>query len=416
MDRRCRRLGRALTGLVCALLGAAPALAAAESGAPSQGPIISLPISPDALGSQQEEGEALLVLPKRADGTVASDFELAPGARIVSSYWSPVLCSTIARVAGHADASPSQLVTKLPEDATLAPNHVYATAATQVEPAPDPYRRMQYGLDRLGVDAARPVSSGAGVRVAVLDSAPQADHPDLAGVHVVRLKNGPSDAPAMHGSLTTGVIAAVAKNGFGIAGVAPGAEVIAIPVCKPLGATARDSCDLFDVLRGFDVAVGRRAQILNVSLVGPPNPLLARATHRLDEIGAVVVAAAGNEATEAPRYPAAYASVVGVGAVDAKGAQDPQSNRGLSAEIWAPGTEVLSTVPGGAFAFASGTSFAAAHVSGALAVLIGSGVAPADARRALFHAASARSAGAQTPTIAALCDALERLGHTCPAS
>jgi len=104
-----------------------------------------------------------------------------------------------------------------------------------------------------------------------------------------------------------------------------------------------------------------------------------------------------------------------VGAIDAEGARYVRSNGGPSAEIWAPGAEVLSTVPGGAFAFASGTSFAAAHVSGALAVLIGSGAAPGEARLALFQAARAgRDGGASAPAIAPLCGALERLGRPCP--
>ena len=185
------------------------------------------------------------------------------------------------------------------------------------QPAPDSYRELQHSLDRLGVDAARSVSTGAGVRVAVLDSAPQTDHPDLPPVRVAKIEGGPHGV-GVHGTLTTGVIAAIADNGFGIAGVAPAAEVIAIPVCTPLGATPRDSCGLFDLLRGLDLAWKERAQVLNLSLVGPANPLLERAVNRLDDLGAIVVAAAGNEGVDEARYPAAYPSAVGVGAVDAE--------------------------------------------------------------------------------------------------
>jgi len=127
-----------------------------------------------------------------------------------------------------------------------------------------------------------------------------------------------------------------------------------------------------------------------------------------------VVAAAGNEGVDEARYPAAYPSAVGVGAVDLYGARYEHSNGGRSAQIWAPGTEILSTVPGGAFAFASGTSFAAAHVTGALAVLIGSGVSPDAARRALFRAA--RPGAVPAPAMAPLCSALAEVGHACPTS
>jgi subtilisin family serine protease len=283
--------------------------------------------------------------------------------------------------------------------------------------APDPYRGFQYGLDRLGADGAWARSRGAGVRVALLDSAPEVAHRDLAGVEIAALDGGPGTAPAAHGTLMAGVVRAVAMNGFGIAGVAPGAELIAVPVCTPAGAAASDACRLYDVLRGVDRAFELGAAVLNLSLVGPPNPLLERAMARLEKLGAVAVAAAGNEGTRDARYPAAYPSVIGVGAVGADGAPFARGNLGPSAEILAPGVEVLSTVPGDAFAFGEGTSLAAAHVSGALALLVGSGVEPAAARTALFQAAEAARPAtenrASPPRIAPLCAALERLGKGC---
>jgi subtilisin family serine protease len=379
----------------------------------AEGPIVSLTEGPNEKTAQQASGEALLVLPKRPDGTLSHGYKLARGARIADSFWSPVLCATIARVVGDPLTDPYDLVAKLPSDAAVAPNHIYTSAADRVTPAPDSYRKLEYALDQLGVDRARAVSMGAGVRVAVLDSAPQTDHPDLPPVRVVPISGGPK-AVGVHGTLITGVIAAIANNGFGIAGVAPAAQVIAIPVCTPVGASPRDSCGLFDLLRGLDLAWQEHAQVMNLSLVGPPNPLLERAVNRLDDLGAIVVAAAGNEGIDEPRYPAAYPSVVGVGAVDAKGVRYDHSNGGPSAQIWAPGAEVLSTVPGGAFAFASGTSFAAAHVTGALAVLIGSGAIPDAARLALFQTAT--GSGPPAPRVAPLCNALEQLGHACPAS
>ncbi|MGH7337099.1 MAG: S8 family peptidase, partial [Myxococcota bacterium] len=250
----------------------------------AEGAIVSLAESRDEVVEQQAGGEALLVLPKRPDGTLAHDYRLAPGARIVDSFWSPVLCATIARVVGDRLSDPYDLVAKLPSDAAGVPNHVYTGAADRVSPAPDSYRGLQHSFDQLGVEAAHSVSTGAGVRVAVLDSAPQTDHPDLPPVRVAKIDRGPHGV-GVHGTLTTGVIAAIPNNGFGITGVAPSAEVIAIPVCTPLGATPRDSCGLFDLLRGLDLAWKERAQVLNLSLVGPANPLLERAVNRLDDLG-----------------------------------------------------------------------------------------------------------------------------------
>jgi subtilisin family serine protease len=143
---------------------------------------------------------------------------------------------------------------------------------------------------------------------------------------------------------------------------------------------------LFDLLRGLDLAWSSTRRCMNLSLVGPPNPLLERAANRLDDLGAIVVAAAGNEGVDEPRYPAAYPSVVGVGAVDAKGAAMRAATAGLGADLGARRRSALDG-PGARSAFASGTSFAAAHVTGALAVLIGSGATPDAARRALFQTA-----------------------------
>jgi thermitase len=261
------------------------------------------------------------------------------------------------------------------------------------------------------------VTRGAGARVALLDSAPQASHRELTAIRVLPLDGGPANAPAAHGTLMAGVVGAAAENGFGIAGLAPAAEVVAIPVCTPEGAAASDACALYDVLRGVDRAHELEATVVNLSLVGPPNPLLERAMVRLEKLGALVVAAAGNEGVGEPRYPAAYPSVIGVGAIGADGAPFARGNRGLSSEIVAPGVEVLSTVPGDAFAFGDGTSLAAAHVSAALALLVSTGVEPVAARTALFQAAEAarpRSSPASAPPpLPPVCDALARLGRGC---
>jgi hypothetical protein len=171
--------------------------------------------------------------------------------RIAESYWSPVLCATVARVVGPPGTSLAALVPRVPAGATAAPNDVYATAAVTLRPAPplpaqpapapapaisapDPYRSLQYGLDRLGADDAWLRSRGAGVRIALLDSAPEVAHRDLAGIALAEIEGGPGTAPATHDA-TAGVRGG--DNGFPIA-AAPEAELIAVPVCTPAGASA----------------------------------------------------------------------------------------------------------------------------------------------------------------------------------
>jgi hypothetical protein len=409
------------------------AASATDSGRSGErdGAIVELPAASGSPPRGGVAGEALLALPKRADGTIPLDFELGSGVRVSDSYWSPVLCATVALLVGPPGASLAEMVPRVPAGATVAQHDRYTTAGVSVRAAPgptglaqpesaapaaqDPYRPQQWGLDRLGAEAAWPSSRGAGVRVALLDSAPEVAHRDLAGVELAQVPGAGPAPPATHGTLMAGVIGAVAQNGFGIAGVAPAATLVAVPVCTPAGAAPSDDCRLYDVLRGVDRAFELGAHVLNLSLVGPPNPLLERGMTRLEQLGALVVAAAGNEATREPRYPAAYPSVIGVGAFDVGGAPFDRGNRGASVELLAPGVEVLSTVPGNAFAFGDGTSLAAAHVSGALALLVGASADPAAARTALFQAADeARPAGAapaSPPPVPPLCRALEKLGR-----
>jgi hypothetical protein len=404
----------------------------------SSGSIIELPGSGTEIGADDMEGEALLILPKRADGSIAMDFVLAEGASVAASSWSPVLCATLVRVVGPSGLSPAQLVPTLPKGALVVPNHRYHASAAHLRPAlftatkavgPDPYVPLQYGLARTGVQEGRPRFAGAGVRVALLDSAPDTTARELSRVRVVPLEDGPPSEPATHGTLLAGIIGAIENNAFGIAGIAPAAELLAIPVCAPVNDPLGDECRMFDLLRGIDRAWAEGVRVVNLALVGPPDPLLERAMERLRQLGILVVAAAGNEGTDRPRYPAAYPSVIGVGALDERGRRWARSNYGASVSLLAPGVEVLSTVPADRFAFADGTSLAAAHVTGLLAVLLTASDQPELVRRALLDAAhrvapaassrrragAAAGASAESAVLPRLCDVLPALGQSCPA-
>lgn len=395
-----------------------PGVAASASQPPAPGRAL-VPLPTHAMrAAVAAPGEALLAFPKRGEGARPTDFELAPGVRIASSYFSPVLCSTVVRVVGPSGADVASLVRRMPAGAAVVRNDVYKTAAAELRPVEagaDPYRDLQWGLDQAQIDAARSVTDGAGARVALLDSRPDIAHRDLAGVRVRAADAEASGTPAAHGSLLAGIVRAVDHNDFGIEGVAPGADLVSIPVCHPTDAGASDECRLADLLRGVDVAWEEKAQILNLSLVGPANPLLERAMNRLDQLGVLLVAAVGNEATEEARYPAAYPSVIGVGAVDRAGQIYARGNRGASVELLAPGVEIVSSVPGNAFSFGDGTSLAAAHVTAALALAVAASGDPLAARTAFFQVARERLGGAETPaTMPPICDVLAKLGRPCP--
>lgn len=159
------------------------------------------------------------MLSKGADGAVPTDFELAPGASVAASFFSPVLCATVVRVIGPPDRDPAALVARAPDGAVTAPNHIYVVAQVEVQPfspdtisRDDPYRPLQWGLERTGATQAWTVAKGGGTRVALLDSGPDVAHRDLAGVRVVAIPDAPAPEPAVHGSLMAGVTNAAAGN------------------------------------------------------------------------------------------------------------------------------------------------------------------------------------------------------------
>jgi subtilisin family serine protease len=252
------------------------------------------------------------------------------------------------------------------------------------------------------------VTRGAGIRLAMLDTGVNAEHADLRGGVQVLGRPAGGGAAGQHGTLVAGILRAAEGNGAGVAGVAPAAALLAAPVCEvtPRG----DECRLYGLLGGLDAAWGERAQVVNLSLVGPPNRALERAVRRLDTLGVAIVAASGNQPGETPAYPAAYPWVIGVAAADSSGRLAPS---GPVVDLVAPGVEIVSTAANGGYAFASGSSLAAAHVSGALALLTAASDGDvAAARLALFRSAR-RSSAQAPPALAPLCDALARLGKPC---
>lgn len=364
-----------------------------------------------------EAPSVLVILPKRADGSISAEgLELGPGARLVASRFSPLLCATVVHIGGAQGAAPASLIVRLPEGAAAVEDDVYRpegepdptpSAPPADSDRPDPYRKQQWAHDALGIDAAHEVTRGESARVAVLDTRANERHEELHSVHVA----GDVAAPVgQHGTLVAGVIGAARGNGVGVAGVAPGAALVSVPVCET---TQRgDVCRLYRVLAGLDVAWAERAQIVNVSLVGPANRALERAVRRLDTLGVAVVAATGNHASGVPAYPAAYPWVIGVAASRRDRKLAPT---GSQVDLTAPGVEIVSTAANGGYAFGSGSSLAAAHVSGALALLTSAnGGDVGQARLALFRAAK-RSAPKTPFALAPLCDALARLERSCVA-
>ena len=228
----------------------------------------------------------------------------------------------------------------------------------------DPYRPLQRNLDIMDVTGAHLWSRGEGVRVAIIDTGVDATHPDLAG-RVVKQENfvdGSKSGRDRHGTAVAGVIAAVENNSQGIVGVAPGARLYAMRACWPAPRDdSRAVCSTLTLAKAMAAAIEARIDIVNLSLTGPADPLLTR----LVEVGlrrGVVFVGATPPKTDVSTFPTGIPGVIGVDAAGAKASAD--------SVLFAPGSEVLTLVPDGRYDFLSGSSLAAASVSGGIALLL----------------------------------------------
>jgi subtilisin family serine protease len=230
----------------------------------------------------------------------------------------------------------------------------------------DPYFKLQKNVDSMRISEAHRLSTGRGVRIAVIDSGIDRDHPDLSGkvVFAENLARRAADEREddIHGTAVAGVLAAKPGNGVGIVGVSPDAELLGFRACWPeRPGMAEAVCNSFTLALAVNEAIRHQADIINLSLTGPEDPLLARLLTRASDHGILVVAADAGQGG----FPAGQHGVVAVRASKST----PSNQVGLSNELSAPGTGILTTLPPARYGFMSGSSFAAPHIAGLLALM-----------------------------------------------
>lgn len=203
--------------------------------------------------------------------------------------------------------------------------------------------------------------SGRGLRVGLVDGSVERA---AAGAPVVQRAFGPGGAKVS--AHATAVASLMAGETARFRGAAPGATVYVADVYGPTAAGGSATA----IARGLGWLAEQNVPVINVSLVGPPNALLAAAVQSLARRGHVVVAAVGNDGPAAPPlYPAAYPDVVGVTGLDARRRVLPEAARGPQVDFAAPGTGLVAPGPKGRYAAVRGTSYAAPLVAGLAAQL-----------------------------------------------
>jgi len=272
------------------------------------------------------------------------------------------------------------------------PNVLYVEPDYIVQPvSEDPYFYLQWGLENTGQDIrgvggdqradidmpeawATPGVALASTVVAVIDTGTQSSHPDLVanmvpGWDFFDDDNTPDDSEG-HGTHTAGTVAAVTDNGIGVAGVCPKCQIMPLRFLGPNGGSTSDAIDAHN----YAVAMG--VKVSNNSWGGGGfSQSLYDAIKAAGDAGHIFVAAAGNSGTDTdvfPHYPSSYDlwNLISVAATTNQDQLAGFSNWGVvSVDLGAPGLDVASTYAGSQYYWNSGTSMAAPHVTGVVAIL-----------------------------------------------
>ncbi|MEE4202898.1 MAG: S8 family serine peptidase, partial [Halieaceae bacterium] len=256
-------------------------------------------------------------------------------------------------------------------DAAVDYNHGFALAQTGASAAA---AGALYRRDSL------PVMST--LRVGIIDSSVSLQHPVLAAAKIQQREFTPATKVTQsdHG---TAVASLLVGQHDDFVGMAVGAELFAASVfaADPEAGVIASSDGLVNALAWL---AEQRVHVVNMSLAGPPNTLVERTLKRLRQRGMLIVSAVGNDGPFAkPRFPSAYPSVIGVGAVDTAGRAYRRSGRGDHVEFTAPGVNIIAAAADGSTKSFTGTSFAAPILSGLLLQRLSVADSPESALNAL---------------------------------
>jgi subtilisin family serine protease len=276
------------------------------------------------------------------------------------------------------------------ENELYAPSDVTAAAVVQDIP---------WGITRVDAAGAWPFTKGAGVKVGIIDTGIDENHPDLnplGGVNVVTggtTRNDWDDNSPYcptHGTHVAGTVAAL-DNTIGVVGVAPEADLYAVRVFDPGNSGTAPGCYYLDehLILALQWSVENSLDVVNMSIGGRfPSIAVSDALFAAFQAGVLPVAASGND-YGAVGYPGGFSSVIGVGATDEADNRVSFSNYGPELDVTAPGIRVLSTVGGGGYESWQGTSMATPHVTGVAALVRAArpDLGPDDVRQILYSTA-----------------------------
>lgn len=302
--------------------------------------------------------------------------------------------------------SPTHLAERLSADPrieSVQPMNLFHTLGHN-----DPLYSLQPSAKLWHLTELHEVTTGKNVVVAEVDTGVEIEHPDLRG-QVALVQNFVDSSPYVaetHGTAVAGIIVARADNGLGIVGVAPQARLMVLRACWQESAkSATAFCSSFTLAKALQFALDQNAKVLNLSLSGPRDRLLERLLDAALARGATIVSAVDPRVGDGG-FPASHAGVLAVAGDD---------ERNVAADVlMAPGRDIPTTIPGGRWDFVAGSSFAAAHVTGLVALLLElePRIQPQQVHDALVPAGKS-GLSADRPVIVDACAAVAWAAGTC---
>lgn len=296
---------------------------------------------------------------------IARNHHLTP----LSAHPMALLGITLHRYRIGAHRSVPEVIRELETEQQIAfvqPNYIFKLEGD--ETGGQSLIAAQYALAKMHLIEAHRVTEGERSLVAVIDSGIDASHPDLAGVVAdgvdLVADQVKSDA---HGTAVASIIGAHGA----LTGAAPQAKLLAIRAFSESKSAPGAEGTSAHVLEGLNWAFEHKARAVNMSFAGPQDPMLAEALAAAHRNGMILIAAAGNDGASAPpAYPAADPNVIAVTATDRDDKLFNGANRGDYICLAAPGSDIIVAAPAHSYQFSSGTSMAAAYVSGLVALLL----------------------------------------------
>lgn len=352
--------------------------------------LAALALAGSSFASESVPGRVLVKPGDQADEAAVQGSLRAAGAREIGRV--PQIGVRILQVPAEAEARVIAALSRNPNFEFAEPDYIASIVLAPNDPY---YATYQWHLPKVSAPTAWDATTGSdGVTLAVVDSGVQATHPDLAGRVLAGYDfvNGDFD-PADdngHGTAVAGVAAAQGNDGIGVAGAAWNISILPVKVMNSSGSGSYSA-----IANGITYAADRGARVINLSLGGTSaSSTLQNAVSYAWNKGCVIIAAAGNNASSATVYPAAYPNVVAVSATTSSDTRASFSSYGSFVDLCAPGENITTTWLNSGYITISGTSFSSPLTAGVAALAISLNPELSNAQVGSLLAANADDLGA----------------------